>query len=101
MIGTGPNADYTSSTPTFTFDASTNLQCFDIPITDDDDLENDEQFTIGLTTTDPGVELDPENGEVLILNDDGELLQSLSFCRAESCQVLISYIPVISYCFKM
>ena len=61
-----------SSPVTLTFDQSTSLQCVRVPITDDDDLEPDERFTVSLTTDDPDVTLDPTNGEVIITNDDGE-----------------------------
>ena len=70
--GSGSNVDYTSSTPTLTFDSSTSLQCVRIPITDDDNLEEDERFTVSLSTNEPDVTLNPRNGEVIILNDDGQ-----------------------------
>ena len=70
--GTGSNADYTSSSATLTFDGSNTIQCVRIPINDDEDLEPDERFTVSLTTTEPDVILDPRNGEVTIINDDGQ-----------------------------
>ena len=72
--GTGSNADYTSSSVTLTFDASNTLECVRIPINDDDDLEPNEMFTVSLTTTEPDVTLNPRNGEVIILNRDGQCL---------------------------
>ena len=64
-----------SSTVTLTFDASNDRRCFDIPIDDDDNLENNEQFTVSLTTEDTEVTLRPNRGEVIINNDDGNMAQ--------------------------
>lgn len=72
LPGTGSNPDYTSSTVTLTFDESNDLQCFDIPIIDDIDLEDNEIFLISLDTDDPDVTLDPRDGSVIIVNDDGK-----------------------------
>ena len=68
----GADADYTSSTETLTFDGSTSLQCVNIPIIEDVILEENERFTVSITTTDTDVILNPDNGEVIILNDDGQ-----------------------------
>ena len=63
-----------SSTSTLTFDEDTNVQCVDIPINDDDDIENDETFTVSLETDDPDTTLNPRSGQVIIENDDGTLI---------------------------
>ena len=69
--GSGANTDFTASSVTLTFDPSSNLECIDIPVTNDDDIENDERFLVGLMTDDPDVTLDPRDGDVLIVDDDG------------------------------
>lgn len=71
LISHSANVDYDSIMETLMFDSSTSRQCEDIPITDDDILENDEQFTVTLTTSDDGVELDPERGTVVIEDSTG------------------------------
>ena len=55
-----------------TFDRSNSRQCVDVRINDDNDLEEDETFQVSLTTDDADVELMPNNGNVLIVDDDGE-----------------------------
>ena len=96
--GTGSNADYTSSSVTLTFDASNTLECVRIPINDDDDLEPNEMFTVSLTTTEPDVILDPRNGEVIILNRDGQCLLLSPFASLPVLFFLFSII--FSLCFN-
>ena len=46
--------------------------CTSIQITDDNVLEDDESFLLTLTTSEPRVTIDPEQGSVLIMDDDSE-----------------------------
>ena len=63
--------DYDPIVETLMFDRLTTRRCEDIPIIDDDILENDEQFTVTLTTSDDGVDLDPEEGTIVIEDTSG------------------------------
>ena len=91
--GSGANTDFTASSVTLTFDPSSNLECIDIPVTNDDDIENDESFLVGLMTDDPDVTLDPRDGDVLIVDDDGINVVHISIynhaypyvCRCDVC----------------
>lgn len=66
--------DFTPTTATFTFDPSNAglRQCVLVPITDDMVVEDNELFSCLLTTTDPAVDLDPEEAAAIIQDDDGE-----------------------------
>ena len=64
--------DYTTVTAQLTFQATVNLQCSSISIIDDTILENDEVFSVQLSTLDPDVNLTPSTATVTIENDDSE-----------------------------
>ena len=49
------------------------MQCSSIPIVDDTILENDEVFSVQLSTLDPDVNLTPSTATVTIEDDDSEL----------------------------
>jgi hypothetical protein len=66
--------DYTSVSVALTFDASTNRQCQDIPLENDDILEGVEEFEAVLETEEERVTLSPERAVVSITDDDGMLL---------------------------
>jgi hypothetical protein len=69
--------DYTSVSVALTFDASTDRQCQDIVLTNDDTLEGVEEFEAVLETEEDRVTLSPERALVNISDDDckyGELL---------------------------
>lgn len=54
------------------FDASNTRQCVQVPILPDDDLEDDEQFTVTLTSPpDESVVLDPDRGTITIVDTSG------------------------------
>ena len=57
-----------------TFDSTTPAIWLDIPIIDDDLCENDETIDLMLTTSSPDVNLDPATGEIIIIDDDGNVL---------------------------
>ena len=64
--------DFSSGTFQLVFDGQNNERCADISITDDDILEEDERFRLTLTLDGAtNVILQPDNGEVVITNDDG------------------------------
>lgn len=55
--------------------------CIVVPIIDDMIAENRELFSCRLITSDPDVDLKPENATVYISDDDGEFLSlALSKC---------------------
>ena len=53
------------------FDATNTRRCLDVPITDDDVLENDEDFLVELTTPEPDVNLMPDIGVITIEDTSG------------------------------
>ena len=69
------NADYIPVTETLVFDGSSTRQCEAVPIRPDDDLEDDESFTVTLTTTDDGVDLEPDVGTIIIMDESGNTIR--------------------------
>ena len=65
----GP-ADYTSVEVELTFDETVSLSCVDIPIVDNDFIEEQESFTVTLTSSDPDVTFMPPTAPVFIVDDD-------------------------------
>ena len=70
---TADNLDFTGQTIDFTYDSSNagSRLCFVVPITDDMVVENREFFTCQLTSSDPSVDLHPDEAEAVIDDDDG------------------------------
>ena len=64
--------DYTSVSQDLTFQPGSERQCVDVPIVNDDDLENEEQFSMTITTEEDRVTLEPDSTTVTITDDDGE-----------------------------
>ena len=67
--------DYTSVSSmelTFRPATSTDPQCGDIQITDEDILEDDESFNVILGSSDSAVMVNPSTATVTIRNDDGK-----------------------------
>ena len=65
-------SDYTLDTTTLTFPAeSTDMQCADITITDDDVFEGDETFTVTITVDTAGVIATMTMTTVTITDNDG------------------------------
>ncbi len=54
------------------FSSSTDVSCANITIFDDQTLENDETFTVQLSSSDPNVIITIPQSVVIILNDDSE-----------------------------
>ena len=63
--------DYVLTSVTLTFNGTSTKACTDIPITPDDDYEENETFFVSLTTPDNNVTLNPDRGAVTIIDDDG------------------------------
>ena len=53
-----------------TFNPGSMMECVDVDITDDDIDENDEDFTLSLTTTQDNVIINPATTRVIILDED-------------------------------
>ena len=67
--------DYTGAGDiVLTFDSTTSEIWLDVPIIDDDLCENDEIIDLLLTTSSPDVNLNPASGEIIIIDDDGNVL---------------------------
>ena len=65
-------SDYALMTTALTFPAeSTDMQCADITITDDDVFEGDETFTVTIDVTTPGVMQGNNMTTVTIVDNDG------------------------------
>ena len=56
-----------------TFDSTTDEIWLDVPIIDDDLCEDDEIIDLLLTTSNPDVNLAPATGEIIIIDDDGNV----------------------------
>ena len=75
---TAPN-DYTSVENVLIFSPGINESCTTvIPIIDDSVLENDEVFSVMISTTDSDVSLDPASANVTIVDNDGKTFFSKS-----------------------
>ena len=57
-----------------TFDSMTDEIWLDIPIVDDDLCEDNETIDLMLTTSNPDVNLLPATGDIIIVDDDGNVL---------------------------
>ena len=67
-------SDYAQPNPMdLTFLQGISQQCANIAISDDAILENDELFSVQLTTTDQAVTLSPSSATVTIGDDDSKL----------------------------
>ena len=64
--------DYTSVSQDLTFQPGSDRQCVEVAIVNDDELENEEQFTVTITTEEDRVTLEPDSTTVTITDDDGE-----------------------------
>ena len=67
---------------TLTFDAGTSRECVDIPVAEDDNLEEDEGFDVILETPDEGVILRPPRGNILIIDMSGTIYVSCNVSTA-------------------
>ncbi len=69
---TEASSDYSLGTTSLTFSANALRRCAGISITPDSRVENNETFTLELTTFDDDVTLGTSMATVSILNDDGK-----------------------------
>ena len=56
-----------------TFTPNEPRRCTDVMTVQDGNSENDEDFPLGLSTSQSGVTLEPDTATVTILDDDGRL----------------------------
>lgn len=63
-------ADYSSVSVELTFDESTSRACADIPIEDDQIVENPDVFRVVVEGDDPDVVFDPSSSTVTIIDND-------------------------------
>ena len=63
-------ADYTDIQVDLAFDSSTRRACADIPIIDDDTVEEQENFTIIVSGDDPDIDFGPATSVVTIVDND-------------------------------
>lgn len=76
--------DFISTVVELTFSAGHTRMCTCIQITQDTELEEDEQFSVSLTTSDPIVILSTPTTTVIIVDDDSRGMYKstlLSFCH--------------------
>ena len=72
---TGGGVDYDSGLYTVTFTAGMTMASFNVPINDDDIMENDEDFTLTIrsgTLPNRVTRLSPSQSTVTIVDDDSE-----------------------------
>ena len=65
-------ADYNAVAETLTFDAGTSRACFNTSALQDELLEDDEDYSLTLTSDEPGLTLAPDVATVTIPDDDRE-----------------------------
>ena len=75
MFSTAPD-DFLLPANQLTFNPGNGLQrdCATITVTSDTILEDDESFSVMLTTTDPDVTISPNTAVVTLTNDDSKYL---------------------------
>ena len=67
-------ADFSSVSADLTFDESTSRACVDIPIVDDQIVENPEVFRVVVDGDDPDVVFDPPSSTVTIIDNDNVVI---------------------------
>ena len=74
VVGFSPvPGDYISVAEDLTFSANVDRVCRNVTTKGDTILEDDEEFTLTLTTTDGGVNLAPDRATVTIIDNDSKL----------------------------
>ena len=74
VVGFSPApGDYISVAEDLTFSADVDRVCRNVTTEDDTILEDDEEFTLTLTTTDGSVNLAPDQATVAIIGNDSKL----------------------------
>ena len=66
--------DYLSVSELLTFQSGSERQCVEVDIVNDDEVENEEQFTLTTPTEVNRVTLEPDSTIVIIRDDDGKFL---------------------------
>ena len=74
LLSSPAPGDYDAITEVLIFSASVTRICRNVSSVEDDILEEDEDFTLTLTTTDGSVNLNPDEANVTIIDDDGMLI---------------------------
>jgi hypothetical protein len=69
-VSQGAEPDYQSLSVQLTFTPSMTEICQNVMITNDDNYEDPEDLTVWLTTADPFVILDPDMGNITIVDDE-------------------------------
>ena len=74
LLSSPAPGDYDAVVEFLTFSASVNRICRNVSTVEDAILEEDEDFTLTLTTTDGSVDLNPDEATVTIIDDDRTLI---------------------------
>ena len=74
LLSSPAPGDYDAVAEVLTFSASVTRICRNVSSVEDDILEEDEDFTLTLTTTDGSVDLSPDEANVIIIDDDRTLI---------------------------
>ena len=72
MLSFSVPSDYSSVSQDLTFSQSSSLECVNVSIVNDNKMEDEEEFSLTLTTTKARVNLDPNTTTIRIADDDGE-----------------------------
>ena len=72
MLSISVPSDYFSVRQGLTFSQSSSRECVNVSIVNDDELENEEEFRLILTTGEDRVNLDPSSTSIRVTDDDGE-----------------------------
>ena len=76
MLSFSVPGDYFSVSQDLTFSQSSSRECVNVSIVNDDELENEEEFSLTLTTGEDRVNLDPDSSTILITDDDGKKIMN-------------------------
>ncbi len=63
--------DYVGQSVDLIFNSGVDWVCVNITIEDNPPFEGNEKFNVTITTMDPDTILNPDNGTVVIVDDDG------------------------------
>lgn len=66
---------------TYTFTPNNTRFCFEVEITDDGFLENEENFTVTLTSNDTMVDLSPDDATITITDNNRTLIIKYQKCK--------------------
>ena len=76
MLSFSVPGDYSSVSQDLTFSQSSSRECLNVSIVNDAELENEEEFSLTLTTGEDRVNLDPDSSTILITDDDGKKIMN-------------------------